>query len=74
MVLKVTHLFLCSGFVKLTSPSLIQEFVADPHDYDLMEMELRQLGSLNLAPSVKIRAPIKSQKNTADKSADGTRI
>lgn len=72
MVLKVTHLFLCSGFVKLTSPSLIQEFVADPHDYDLME--LRQLGSLNLAPSVKIRAPIKSQKNTADKSADGTRI
>lgn len=65
--MKVTHELLSCGFVKLTSPSLtlIQEFMADPHDSDLMEV--RRLRSLNLCPSVEIRVAIKSQKDTERK-------
>lgn len=63
-------------FVKLSSISpsltLIHEFKADPHDSDLIEV--RRLRSLNLAPSVEIRATIKSQKDIADESAAATRI
>lgn len=63
-------LWLCkTDFPPLT---LIQGFMADPRDADLMEA--RQLRSLNLAPSVEIRATIKSQKDTADESADSIRI